>query len=148
MLTDVQLCEWSQCLTSLRAINEEWATDIDLHNEYLSSLFEQFGEEDMWLIIEDMLQHLDAYICENPLAFSAPDFHDVVRDVLHEYFEGMHAFEAINLDLEADALCRFCEALYFRHANPPRECGSTFIRKPPNAEIIDKKLAHIRGKPQ
>jgi putative phage-type endonuclease len=140
--------EWSQCLTSLRAINEEWATDIDLHNEYLSSLFEQFGEEDMWLIIEDMLQHLDAYVRENPLAFSAPDFHDVVRDVLHEYFEGMHAFEAINLDLEADALCRFCEAMYFKYATPARECGNTFIRKPPNVAIIDAKLAHIRGKPQ
>lgn len=103
----------------------------------------------MWLVIEDMLQHLDAYICENPLAFSAPDFHDVVHDVLHEYFEGLHAFEfSAALDLEADALCRFCEALYFRHANPPRECGSTFIRKPPNVAIIDAKLAHIRGKPQ
>jgi putative phage-type endonuclease len=134
----------------LRAINEEWAAGpIDLPREYLSSLFEQFGEEDMWLVIEDMLQHLDAYICENPLAFSAPDFHDVVHDVLHEYFEGLHAFEfSAALDLEADALCRFCEALYFRHANPPRECGSTFIRKPPNVAIIDAKLAHIRGKPQ
>jgi putative phage-type endonuclease len=61
----------------------------------------------------------------------------------------MHAFEfSHTMDLEADALCRFCEALYFRYANPPRECGSTFIRKPPNVEIINKKLAHIRSKPQ
>jgi putative phage-type endonuclease len=80
--------------------------------------------------------------------FSSPDFHEVVHDVLHEYFEGLDAFEAINLDLEADALCRFCEALYFRYANPPRECDGTFIRKPPNAAIVDAKLAHIRGKPQ
>lgn len=135
-------------LDALRLINAEWATDIDLHHEYLSNLFDQFGNEDMLLVIEDMLAHLDAYICDNPLAFSVPDFHDVVHDVLHEYFEGMHAFEAINLDLEADALCRFCEALYFQRVHPPRECGSTFIRKPPNAAVIDAKLAHIRAKPQ
>jgi len=146
---DVQLSEWSKSLDALRAINAEWANGIDLHQEHLSNLFDQFGEEDMLLTIEDMLLHLDAYICDNPFAFSAPDFHETVRDVLHEYFEGMHAFEfSATMDLEADALCRFCEALYFRHANPPRECGSTFIRKPPNVEIINKKLAHIRAKPQ
>ena len=72
-----------KALDALRAINAEWATDIDLHHEYLSSLFDQFGDEDMLLTIEDMLRHLDAYIFDNPLAFSAPDFHDVVRDVLH-----------------------------------------------------------------
>jgi putative phage-type endonuclease len=132
-------------LYALRAINAEWATDIDLHHEYLSSLFDQFGNEDMLLIVEDMLLHLDAYICDNPLAFSAPDFHDVVRDVMHEYFE---AFDTLNLDLEADALCRFCESIYFKYVVPPRECGSTFIRKPPNVAIIDAKLAHIRAKPQ
>jgi putative phage-type endonuclease len=139
----------TDALDALRAINADWSNDIDLHREYLSSLFDQFGEEDMLLVVEDMLQHLDAYICDNPLAFSAPDFHDVVHDVLHEYFEGMHAFEfSATMDLEADALCCFCESLYFRHANPPRECGSTFIRKPPNVEIINKKLARIRAKPQ
>ena len=103
----------------------------------------------MLLTLEDMLAHLDAYICDNPLAFSAPDFHDVVRDVLHEYFEGLHAFEfSATMDLEADALCRFCEALYFKWIVPARECGSTFIRKPPNVSVINAKLAHIRGKPQ
>lgn len=146
---DAQFGEWSKSLNSLRAINAEWAVGIDLHNEYLSNLFEQFGEEDMLLTMEDMLQHLDAYICDNPIAFSAPDFHETVHEVLHEYFEGMQAFEfSATMDLEADALCRFCEALYFRHINPARECGSTFIRKPPNVEIINKKLAHIRSKPQ
>jgi putative phage-type endonuclease len=146
---DVQFGEWSKSLDALRAINAEWAVDIDLHQEYLSNLFEQFGEEDMFLVLEDMLRHLDAYVCDNPLMFSCPDFHETVREVLHEYFEGMHAFDAaINLDLEADALCRFCEALYFRYMNPARECGSTFIRRPPNVAIINKKLAHIRAKPQ
>jgi putative phage-type endonuclease len=141
--------ECTNALDALRAINAEWSNEIDLHQEYLSSLFDQFGEEDMLFTIEDMLQHLDAYVCDNPLAFSAPDFHETVREVLHEYFEGMHAFEfSAAMDLEADALCRFCEALYFRHANPPRECGSTFIRKPPNMAMINKKLAHIRAKPQ
>jgi putative phage-type endonuclease len=140
--------EWSDALTSLIRINAEWSTEIDLHQEYLSNLFEQFGHEDMLLVIEDMMQHLDAYICDNPLAFSAPDFHESVRDVLHEYFEGLHVFETINLDLEADALCRFCEALYFKWIAPARECGNTFIRKPPNIAIIDAKLAHIRAKPQ
>ena len=135
-------------LNALRATNAEWVTAIDLHHEYLSNLFDQFGEEDMLLTIEDLLLHLDTHICANPLAFSAPDFHDAVRDVLHEYFEGMHAFDTMELDLEADALCRFCEALYFRYVNPPRECDGTFIRKPPNVPVIDKKLAHIRGKPQ
>jgi len=137
-------------LDALRAINSEFAMGpIDLHQEYLSTLFEQFGDEDMLLILEDMMQHLDAYLCENPLAFSAPDFHETVRDVLHEYFEGTQAFEfSAAMDLEADALCRFCEALYFRYMNPARECGSTFIRKPPNVLIIDAKLAHIRAKPQ
>ena len=139
----------SSALDALVAINADWSSDVDLHREYLSSLFDQFGDDDMLLTLEDMLRHLDAYICDNPLAFSAPDFHDVVRDVLHEYFEGMHAFEfSATMDLEADALCRFCEALYFRHANPPRECGSTFIRKPPNVSVIDAKLARIRAKPQ
>jgi hypothetical protein len=138
-----------KALDALRAINAEFASGpIDLHHEYLSKLFEQFGEEDMFLVLEDMMQHLDTYICDNPLAFSAPDFHETVRDVLHEYFEGTQAFETIDLDLEADALCRFCEVLYFRYMNPARECGSTFIRKPPNASIIDAKLAHIRSKPQ
>ena len=142
----MQLNEWSRGLDALRAINAGFASGpIDLHQESLSSLFEQFGEEDMFLIMEDMLLYLDAYICANPLSFSAPDFHETVRDVLNEYFEG---FETIDLDLEADALCRFCEGMYFRYINPARECGSTFIRKPPNAPIIDIKLAHIRGKPQ
>ena len=139
----------SSALDALVAINADWSSDVDLHREYLSSLFDQFGDDDMLLTLEDMLRHLDTYICDTPLAFSAPDFHDVVRDVLHEYFEGMHAFEfSATMDLEADALCRFCEALYFRHANPPRECGSTFIRKPPNVSVIDAKLARIRAKPQ
>ena len=139
----------SRALDALVAINADWSDDIDLHREYLSNLFDQFGDEDMLLVIEDMLAHLDAYICDNPLAFSAPEFHETVRDVLHEYFEGMHAFEfSATMDLEADALCRFCEALYFKCANPARECGSTFIRKPPNASVIDAKLAHIRAKPQ
>jgi len=138
-----------KALDALRAINAEWAVGIDLHHEYLSNLFEQFGEEDMFLVLEDMMQHLDTYICDNPLAFSAPDFHETVRDVLHEYFEGTQTFEfSATMDLEADALCRFCEALYFRYANPARECGNTFIRKPPNVSIIDAKLAHIRAKPQ
>ena len=142
----MQLAEWSRGLDALRAINAGFASGpIDLHQEFLSSLFEQFGEEDMFLIMEDMLLYLDAYICANPLSFSDPDFHETVRDVLNEYFEG---FETIDLDLEADALCRFCEGMYFRYITPARECGSTFIRKPPNAPIIDKKLAHIRGKPQ
>jgi len=145
---DMQLGEWAKSLDALRAINAEWATEIDLPNEYLSNLFDQFGSEDIWLIIEDMLQHLDAYICANPLAFSAPDFHDTVRGVMHEYFEGMQAFDTINFDLEADALCQFCEALYFRHVHPPRECDGTFIRKPPNVLLIDAKLARIRAKPQ
>jgi putative phage-type endonuclease len=141
--------EVSNALTSLRAINAEWADGIDLHREYLSNLFDQFGEEDMLLVMEDMLQHLDAYICANPLAFSAPDFHETVSDVLHEYFEGLHAFEfSATMDLEADALCRFCEALYFKCVTPARECGSTFIRKPPNVQVIDAKLARIRAKPQ
>ena len=138
-----------KALTSLRAVNAEWSKEIDLHNEYLSSLFEQFGDEDMLLTLEDMMQHLDTHLCENPLAFSSPDFHETVRDVLHEYFEGMHAFEfSPALDLEADALCRFCESMYFKCIAPPRECGKTFIRKPPNVAIIDAKLAHIRSKPQ
>jgi putative phage-type endonuclease len=146
---DLQIGEWSKSLDALRAINSEWSNEIDLPREYLSNLFDQFGEEDMLLVMEDMMQHLDAYICENPLAFSAPDFHETVSDVLHEYFEGLHAFEfSAALDLEADALCRFCEALYFRYANPPRESGNTFIRKPPNVVIINKKLARIRAKPQ
>jgi putative phage-type endonuclease len=140
--------ECTNALDALRAINAEWSNEIDLHQEHLSSLFDQFGEEDMLFTMEDMLQYLDAYVCDNPLAFSAPDFHETVHEVLHEYFEGMHAFDAIHLDLEADALCHFCEALYFKYIVPPRECGSTFIRKPPNALIIDKKLAHIRAKPQ
>ena len=142
--------ESTNALDALRAINAEFAMGpIDLHQEYLSNLFEQFGDEDMLLTIDDMMQHLDAYICDNPLAFSAPDFHETVRDVLHEYFEGTQAFEfSAAMDLEADALCRFCEALYFRYMNPARECGSTFIRKPPNVSIIDAKLAHIRAKPQ
>ena len=146
----MQLNEWSQALDSLRAINAEFsAGPIDLHNEYLSSLFDQFGEEDMLLIIEDMMKHLDAYICDNPLSFSAPEFHETVHEVLHEYFEGMHAFEfSHTIDLEADALCRFCEALYFQYSCPARECDSTFIRKPPNIQVVDKKLAHIRSKPQ
>jgi len=80
--------DWSKLLDALVAINEEWAIGIDLHREYLSKLFDQFGEEDIWLTLEDMLHHLDTYVCENPLAFSAPDFHDTVHDVLHEYFEG------------------------------------------------------------
>jgi putative phage-type endonuclease len=146
---DLQIGEWSKSLDALRAINAEWSNDIDLHREYLSNLFDQFGDEDMLLTIEDMMHHLDAYICANPLAFSAPDFHESVRDVLHEYFEGLDAFEfSATMDLEADALCRFCEALYFKCVNPARECGSTFIRKPPNVEIINKKLARIRAKPQ
>ena len=146
---DVQLSEWSKSLDALRAINSEWANDIDLHQEYLSNLFDQFGDEDMFLTMEDMMRHLDAHVCENPLMFSAPDFHETVRDVLHEYFEGMQAFEfSAMMDLEADALCRFCEALYFKYMNPARECGSTFIRKSPNVSIIDAKLAHIRAKPQ
>ena len=146
---DVQFGEWFDALTSLRAINADWSKEIDLHHEYLSSLFEQFGDEDMLLTIEDVMYHLDAYICENPLAFSAPDFHETVRDVLHEYFEGTEAFEfSATMDLEADALCRFCEALYFKYINPARECGTTFIRKPPNVLVIDAKLARIRTKPQ
>ena len=145
----MQLAEWSRGLDALRAINAEFASGpIDLHQEFLSHLFDQFGEEDMFLIMEDMLLYLDAYICANPLSFSAPDFHETVRDVLNEYFEGTQAFETTDLDLEADALCRFCEALYFRYIHPARECGNTFIRKPPNIPIIDRKLAHIRGKPQ
>jgi putative phage-type endonuclease len=141
--------EWSHVLDALRAINAEWGQQIDLHQEYLSNLFEQFGDEDMLLIIEDMMQHLDAHICANPLSFSAPDFHETVRDVLHEYFEGTQAFEfSATMDLEADALCRFCEAQYFKWIVPARECGSTFIRKPPNVAVIDAKLAHIRAKPQ
>jgi putative phage-type endonuclease len=141
--------EWSHALDALRATNAEWDQQIDLHQEYLSNLFEQFGDEDMLMTIEDMMQHLDAYICANPLSFSAPDFHETVRDVLHEYFEGTQAFEfSAAMDLEADALCRFCEAMYFKYINPARECGSTFIRKPPNVAVIDKKLAHIRAKPQ
>ena len=133
-------------LDALVAINADWSTEIDLHHEYLSSLFEQFGEEDMLLIVEDMLRHLDAYISDNPLSFSAPDFHDVVHDVLHEYFEGLDF--GPDLDLEADALCCFCESIYFKCVVPPRECASTFIRKPPNVSIIDAKLARIRAKPQ
>lgn len=141
--------ECVKALDALRAINAEFTTGpIDLYHEYLSNLFDQFGEEDMFLTIEDMLRHLDAHICDNPLAFSAPDFHETVHDVMHEYFEGLPAFDAIDLDLEADALCRYCEALYFRHAHPARECGSTFIRKPPNMAIINAKLARIRAKPQ
>jgi len=142
--------QWDRALDDLRAINAEFTEGpVDLHAEYLSSLFDQYGERDMLLTVEDMLRHLDAYVCDNPLSFSAPDFHETVHDVLHEYFEGMHAFEfSATMDLEADALCRFCEDLYFRYANPPRECGITFIRKPPNTAIIDKKLAHIRAKPQ
>jgi len=141
--------EWSKSLHALRAINAEWTSDIDLHREYLSNLFEQFGDEDMLLIVEDMMHHLDAHICDNPLTFSAPDFHETVRDVLHEYYEGTQAFEfSATMDLEADALCRFCEALYFKWIVPARECGNTFIRKPPNISIIDAKLAHIRAKPQ
>ena len=114
--------EWFNALDALdalRAINAEWDQQIDLHQEYLSNLFEQFGDEDMFLILEDMMQHLDAYICANPLSFSAPDFHETVRDVLHEYFEGTQAFEfSAAMDLEADALCRFCEAMYFKCINP------------------------------
>lgn len=142
--------QWDRALDDLRAINAEFTEGpVDLHAEYLSSLFDQYGERDMLLTVEDMLRHLDAYVCDNPLSFSAPDFHETVHDVLHEYFEGLHAFEfSATMDLEADALCHFCEDLYFRYANPPRECGSTFIRKPPNTAIIDKKLAHIRAKPQ
>jgi putative phage-type endonuclease len=145
---DMNSGEWTKSLAALIAINADWSNDLDLHREYLSNLFEQFGDEDMLLVIEDMLLHLDAYICDNPFAFSAPDFHDVVHDVLHEYFEGLHAFDTINLDLEADALCRFCESIYFKCIAPPRECGTTFIRKPPNASVVDAKLAHIRAKPQ
>jgi putative phage-type endonuclease len=148
MQMQAQFGEWTDALDALVATNAEWATDIDLPAEYLSNLFDQFGNEDMWLTIEDMLAHLDAYVCDNPLAFSAPDFHDVVHDVLHEYFEGLHVFEAINLDLEADALCRFCESIYFKWVVPARECDGTFIRKPPNVAVIDAKLAHIRAKPQ
>lgn len=145
---DAQFGEWSKSLDALRATNAEWATDIDLPAEYLSNLFDQFGNEDMLLIVEDMMAHLDAYVCDNPLVFSAPDFHDTVHDVLHEYFEGLHVFEASNLDLEADALCRFCESIYFKWVVPARECDGTFIRKPPNVAVIDAKLAHIRAKPQ
>ena len=143
-----QFGEWSDALDALVAINADWSKEIDLPAEYLSNLFDQFGNEDMLLIVEDMLAHLDAYVCDNPLVFSAPDFHDTVHDVLHEYFEGLHVFEASNLDLEADALCRFCESIYFRYMNPARECDGTFIRKPPNVAVIDAKLAHIRAKPQ
>jgi putative phage-type endonuclease len=143
---DAQFGEWSDALISLRAINTEWSNGIDLHHEYLSKLFDQFGNEDILLTLEDMLMHLDAYICANPLAFSAPDFHDVVRCVMHEYFEGLDL--SADLDMESDALCRFCEALYFKCVAPTRECGGTFIRKPPNVSIIDAKLTRIRAKPQ
>jgi putative phage-type endonuclease len=141
-----QFGEWSKSLDALISVNEEWSKEIDLHNEYLSNLFDQFGNEDMWLVVEDMLAHLDAYVCDNPLMFSSPDFHEVVHDVLHEYFEGLDF--GPDLDMEADALCCFCESLYFRYVNPPRECDGTFIRKPPNVAVIDAKLAHIRAKPQ
>jgi putative phage-type endonuclease len=141
-----QFGEWSKSLDALISVNEEWSKEIDLHNEYLSNLFDQFGNEDMWLVVEDMLAHLDAYVCDNPLMFSSPDFHEVVHDVLHEYFEGLDF--GPDLDMEADALCCFCESLYFKCVAPPRECDGTFIRKPPNVAVIDAKLAHIRAKPQ
>jgi len=143
---DAQFGEWSKTLDALRAINAGWSKDFDLPAEYLSNLFDQFGNEDMLLVVEDMLAHLDAYVCDNPLLFSSPDFHEVVRDVLHEYFEGLEF--SPDLDMEADALCCFCESLYFRYVNPPRQCEGTFIRKPPNVAVIDAKLARIRAKPQ
>jgi len=145
----MDLIKMNVLVKELHGLKDMFPTKYDVYDECMSSLFKEFGEENIFYVVEEMLNHLDNYINSNPLIFSEPEFHEIVHDVLYEYFEGISQFEnSYDMDLEATALCYYCESLYFRHIVPERECEGTFIRKLPNMDIVAKKINYLKNKPQ
>jgi putative phage-type endonuclease len=108
-------------------------------------------------LFETVCLLIEAYVKLNAVLYAQPNFHsNVVKDVtalLKKTIE--EAFTADEEDVvnvcTIDMLKQISERglqLFYKHIVPPRDNGNTFIRKIPNINIMEAKIAYLQNLPQ
>lgn len=119
----------------------------NIYYESLNNLIEIYGE-DVFILIEDILEFIDEYVRENPLLFSNPYFHEYIDDVVREHLLLLLDGNELDDDNIIDSIIHYTQELYFKQAHPMRHYEKSFIRKKPNKMIIKKKIDYLQNIPQ
>lgn len=93
---------------------------------------------------------MDTYIEKNPIGVSSPYFEDDLEDyVISNVLVGLKEFyeESALQEILHSTYTRLSK-LYFSKYYPRRSYDNTFIRKIPNKQKIQEKIAYIENKPQ
>ena len=93
---------------------------------------------------------MDTYIEKNPIGVSSPYFEDDLEEyVISNVLVGLKEFyEESALQEVLHSTYTRLSKLYFSKYYPRRSYDNTFIRKIPNKQKIQEKIAYIENKPQ
>lgn len=117
----------------------------------IKRVFSQKEHDD---IVLSMSSIMDIFICENPLLFSSPYFHNIlekhtienIMTTLKFVYTDTHIH--VSLEEEVKLAYNYTMTYYFKNDYPIRSFDDTFIRVEPNIENITRKIDHIKNKPQ
>jgi len=125
---------------------------IDISNQFNTKrLFSSKEHDD---IVLSMSSIMDNFICENPLIFSSPYFHEIIEKHTVENIMTMLKFLYTDtrmhdiLEEEVKSAYNYTMTYYFKNDYPLRSFDDTFIRVEPNVEYMTQKIEHIKNKPQ
>jgi putative phage-type endonuclease len=132
--------------------NDDDTTDSDAEvdelylNQYVYSVF---SKEEEGELLENAFHIIETYILQNGLVFNLPNYQEIIIDDTLEIFKAQ--FKDIYEDDITEELTEIIHnafKLIHQHVCPKRSFKRTFIRKPPNMEVINKKLDYLRSKHQ
>jgi putative phage-type endonuclease len=124
-------------------------------NSFEMEEVEIFTKEDEGHILENALHLIETYISKNALIYTNPDYQEIIINDILDIFEiQLYQIYEINHETKEDfkeelnLIIKHAFKTFHRHVVPIRSFKRTFIRKLPNIEIISKKIAYLKSKPQ
>lgn len=121
----------------------------------LDDITNDFNEIAVFSMEEEVHMHntalimIDEYINSNIKTIKGPGF---ALQLEKEVFDLMYLSIANAYDFDIETELRTCViyalSTYYKCIMPKRECKGTFIRAPPNMNIISNKIELLRNKPQ
>jgi len=100
-------------------------------------------------LFETVCVLIEAYVKLNAVLYAQPNFHDnVVRDVVALLKKTINEDFTYDYDAMLKQISERGLQLFYKHIVPPRDNGNTFIRRTPNINIMEAKIAYLQQIPQ
>lgn len=127
---------YMESLTELKYEIDKMVNEFITQKEY----------DELYASIEELFND---YIQNNIILYSKKDFHDTmyfdVKELVYLQLEDLQMDNSLYI---FDIIYENVKKKYFKYIVPPRSYDKTFIRKPPNMEVINRKIKKIVETPQ